>query len=386
MSQSESYLPGWNADAFRALQDQRAKYDDEREHCPVSYSSLMHWSVLRHEDVVRVVSDHDTFSNVVSRHPSVPNGMDPPEHTIYRNVILPYFSPERMQAFEPACRRVVSAMVRALPRGGEIDVMDGFAHIAAARIHTAFLGWPDDMHIALVDWTARSTAATRAQDRQALATIAAEFERLVGSMIDRRRGEDNGAHDDVMSRLMREQVMDRPLSDAEITSILRNWTMGEIGTVAASIGILAGYLAEHPDVQEALRADPGLLPRAIDEILRIDGPLVSNRRVTTRPVEIGGETLNAGERISVNWIAANRDGRVFPEPNAFRLDRNPADNLLFGEGIHVCPGAPLARMELLVTMEELLKETSQIEPGITEAPVRATYPSSGYASLSLRIQ
>lgn len=386
MSQSESHLPGWNADAARALQDQRAEYDDEREHCPISYSSLMHWSVLRHEDVVRVVTDHETFSNVVSRHPSVPNGMDPPEHTSYRRLILPYFSAERMRAFESACRAVMVEMVRNLPRDGEIEMMDGFAHIAAARIHCAFLGWPDDLHPSLADWTARSTEATRAQDRQALATIASEFEQLVGAMIDQRRTDGIGAHDDVMSGLLQEQVMDRPLSDAEITSILRNWTVGEIGTVAASIGILAGYLADHPDLQEQLRADPALLPQAIDEILRIDGPLVANRRVTTRQVEIGGETLAAGERVTVNWISANRDSRVFPEPDACRLDRNPADNLLYGKGIHVCPGAPLARMELRVTMEELLKGTSRIEPGITAAPVRATHPSSGYASLPLRIR
>ena len=386
MSQNESHLPGWNADAARALQDQRAEYDDEREHSPVSYSTLMHWSIFRHEDVVRVVNDHETFSNVVSRHPSVPNGMDPPEHTLYRRVILSYFSPERMQVFEPVCREIVSEMVRALPRNGETEVMDGFAHSAAARIHCAFLGWPDDLHAALADWTARSTAATRAQDRQELAQIAGEFEQLVGAMIDQRRSGDASAHDDVMSRLMREQVKDRSLSDAEVTSILRNWTMGEIGTVAASIGVLAAYLATHPELQEQLRTNPALLPQAIDEILRIDGPLVGNRRMTTRPVEIGGESLAAGERVTVNWIAANRDSRVFPEPDAFRLDRNPSDNLLYGKGIHVCPGAPLARMELRVTMEELLKGTAQIEPGLTEAPVRATYPSSGFASLPLRIR
>jgi len=177
--------------------------------------------------------------------------MDPPEHTLYRSI---YFSPDRMQAFKPACWEIVSEMVRSLPRSGEIEVMDGFAHNAAARIHAAFLGWPDDMHIALVDRTARSTVAVRAQDRQARA-------------------------------------------------------------------------------------------------------------------EIGGETLAAGGRVTVNWISANRDSRVFPELDTFRLDRNPADNVLYGKGIHVCPGAPLAHMELHLVMGELLEEHRRSSP---ESPKRRT--------------
>ena len=131
-------------------------------------------------------------------------------------------------------------------------------------------------------------------------------------------------------------------------SILRNWTVGEVGTISAAVGILVHFLAEHPDLQQQLRDRPSLLPTAIDEILRIHGPLVANRRITTRPVEIGGRKLDAGERISLIWVAANRDGRVFEDADAFRLDRDPAQNLLYGMGIHVCPGASLASLELRV--------------------------------------
>jgi hypothetical protein len=185
---------------------------------------------------------------------------------------------------------------------------------------------------------------------------------------------------------MHERVEGRPLKREEIASILRNWTAGEIDTISAAVGILVHYLARQAGLQMQLRAEPSLLPAAIDEILRIHGPLVANRRITTRPVEIGGRKIDTGERISLNWISANRDGRVFEAPDAFRLDRDPAKNLLYGLGIHACPGAPLARLELQVAMEELLRRTTAIELAPDKSPTNATYPASGVSALPLKIQ
>ncbi|MCC6705678.1 MAG: cytochrome P450, partial [Thermomicrobiales bacterium] len=190
---------------------------------------------------------------------------------------------------------------------------------------------------------------------------------------------------DVMASLVHDEVYGRPLTDAEIASILRNWTAGEIGTIAASIGIVVHYLAVHQDIQAQLRGDPSVLATAIDEILRIEGPLVMNRRVTTRAVELGGRTIGANERVALNWVSANRDETVFENPDEFRLDRNANDNLLYGAGIHVCPGAPLARLELLLTLEELLSRTTRIELDADAAAERAVFPASGYASLPVII-
>jgi cytochrome P450 len=136
-----------------------------------------------------------------------------------------------------------------------------------------------------------------------------------------------------------------------------------------------------PDITQ-----PSLLPAAIDEILRIHGPLVANRRITTCPVQIRGRKIDAGERISLIWIAANRDGRVFKDPDTFHLDRDPDQNLLYGAGIHVCPGAPLARMELRVVMEELLERTTEIQPVRDKSPATAVYPASGFVTLPLRMR
>ena len=185
---------------------------------------------------------------------------------------------------------------------------------------------------------------------------------------------------------MNEKVWGRLLSNEEIASITRIWTVGEIGSIASSVGILVQYLAEHADLQQQLRDQPSLLPAAIDEILRIHGPLVASRRITTCPVKMGERAIETGERISLNWVAANRDAEVFEDPDTFRLDRNPDDNLLYGAGIHVCPGAPLARLEMRVFMEELLKRTSSIQLIPNQPPTNAVYPASGFAMLPVKFQ
>jgi cytochrome P450 len=238
----------------------------------------------------------------------------------------------------------------------------------------------------LIHWTTKNHEATLAQDREAMAEVAREFEDFIDAQLETRRRAGAGPDADVTASLMHEKIEGRPLSREEITSILRNWTAGEVGTIAAAVGILAHFVAEHAELQGQLRAQPSLLPAAIDEILRIHGPLVANRRSTTRPVEIGGRKIDAGERLSLIWISANRDGRVFKDPDAFRLDRDPSKNLLYGAGIHVCPGAPLARMELRVVMEELLERTARIEAVPGKSPTNAVYPASGFSNLPLIVR
>ena len=378
--------PDWDPKSDAVLHNQLAAYDDMRERCPVAYSELLGWSLFRHEDLVRVLNDPDAFSNVVSSHRSVPNGMDPPEHTEYRRIIEPYFRPERMEAFESQCREIASNLVRSLLGRDEVEVIGEFAQSFAVQVQCAFLGWPPEMHQPLRVWTRKNHEATHARDRAAMAEIARDFDGYIDELLGKRRKAEGQASQDVSANLLRERVWGRPLRNEEIASILRNWTVGEIGTISAAVGILVHYLAQHPDLHRRLRAEPSLLPAAIEEILRIHGPLVANRRVTTRPVEIAGRTIGAGERISLNWISANRDGRAFQDAGTFRLDRDPGTNLLYGKGIHVCPGAPLARMVLRVVMQELLGHATRFNLVSDRRPTKAAYPVSGFATLPMRIE
>ena len=377
--------PDWDPRSQRVLDDQIAAYDELRRRCPVAYSEYLSWSLLRHADVMRVLLDHSSFSNAVSGHLSVPNGMDPPAHTAFRRIIEPYFGPQRILAFEPRCREIAAERVARLPSDGEVELMGTFAREFAVRIQCAFLGWPDDLQESLREWIRTNHEATLAGDRAALAAVALEFDGHVRALLEARRRRGAAVPDDVTDSLLRERIGDRPLTDEEIVSILRNWTVGELGTIASCVGILAHYLADNPALQRQLREQPAMLPAAIDEILRIHAPLIANRRSATRPVEFDGRTIEAGERISLIWASANRDEAVFGDPDEFRLDRDPALNLLYGAGIHVCPGAPLARLELRVVMEELLCATREIAPRPGRAPAKATYPASGFASLPLWI-
>ncbi|HRD92115.1 MAG TPA: cytochrome P450 [Accumulibacter sp.] len=386
MTVNERLQDDWDPKSDAVQRDQRAAYDGMRERCPVAYSDFLGWSLFRHQDIVRVLNDPDTFSNAVSRHLSVPDGMDPPEHTEFRRMIMPYFRPERVDAFEPQCREIAANLLQSLLERDELEFIGDFAHWFAVRIQCASLGWPLEMCEPLRLWTQKNHQATFARDRQAMTEIAREFEGYVHQLLQSRRAAGAQAGDDITSSLLRQEVQGRPLRDDEIVSVLRNWTVGEVGTISAALGILVHYLSQHPDLQQQLRAQPSLLPAAIEEILRIHGPLVANRRITTRPVEIGGRTIAAGERLSLIWISANRDGRVFEDPEAYRADRDQAENLLYGAGIHVCPGAPLARMEMRVAMEELLGRTTGIAPIPAKPPTAAVYPGSGFATLNLRIR
>jgi cytochrome P450 len=375
----------WDPRSAEVQADQIKAYDVMRRRCPVAHSDYLHSSLFRHADVVRVLHDPAVFSSQVSTHLNVPNGMDPPQHTTYRRLIEPYFGAQALAAFEPECRRIAREMAGALPERGDVEWMEDFARDSAMRMLCAFMGWPAALHGPLREWVRKNHAATLAQDRAAMAEIAFEFDGHIRAQLELRRA-DGLAGTDVITRLANERIDGTPLQDAEIVSIVRNWTVGELSTMAACIGILAGYLASRPALLASLRAEPAGLPTAIDEILRIDAPLIANRRIVRQPVEIGGTRFAPGDQLSLMWASANRDEAVFGDPDDFQPGRDPSLNLLYGAGIHVCPGASLARLQIRIVMEALLEQVLSLELVPGEAPVRAPYPTGGYSWLPLRIE
>lgn len=378
--------PDWDPRAPAVLDDQVAAYDALRRRCPVARSDYLHWSLLRHADVMRALLDHETFSNAAFTHLTVPNGMDPPDHAAFRRIIEPYFAPEMMAAFAPACGDIAEAIAARLPRRGEIDAIPAVAEDFALRVQCAFMGWPDALHRPLRTWTRRNAEATLARDPARLAEVALEFDGHIRALLEDRRQAGARAPRDVTTRLVQERVDGRPLTDPEIVSIIRNWTVGEVGTITAAVGIILHHLAERPALQDALRAAPAGLPAAIDEILRIHAPLIANRRVTTRPVTVGGRHIPAGARVTLIWASANRDEAAFGDPDAYDPDGNAARNLLYGAGIHVCPGAPLARLELRLIIGALLRRTDRIAAVPDRPPARAVYPGGGFTRLPLWIE
>ncbi|GMW03165.1 MAG: cytochrome P450 [Candidatus Hydrogenedentota bacterium] len=357
--------------------------DAMRRLCPVAHGGPGKWYVLGHRETTNVLLDHETFSNEVSSRLSVPNGMDPPAHTPFRRLIEPLFSREYLAPIEAPCRAIAEELIVGAVGAEKVEVMDEIAYPFAGRAQCAFLGWPDALASLLVEWTRRNQAAARAADRAMLRMLAAQFEAVVADLLRRFR-QNRAARNRVMNTLLEARVDGRPLNDEELTSLFRNWTVGEIGTISASVGIVLQAMAVHPGLQAMLRAQREKLPAAIDEILRAHGPLVSNRRRAKYDSTIGGCPIQAGDELNIMWTAANRDESVFDRPDEIMPERDGRLSLLYGAGIHVCPGAPLARLELLTFMEECLNRCRNIESYPAEQPAYARHPAGGYSRISLR--
>ncbi len=373
----------WDPRDEATLEDPLSTYDAMRRNHRLAWSDYQQWSVFHHADAMRLLTEPMVFSNVVSNRVSVPNGMDPPEHTRYRALIEPYFSPERVAQFRPDCQRIADDLVDGIVPGTPFDAVTELAEEYALRVQCAFMGWHDRYRGALREWVHKQQAATLAGDRQALESMASEFDGYVHELIEERKHLGPGEQNDNTTALMNERLDGKPLSQQELVSLLRNWTVGEVGTISASVGILLNYLAHHNDLQDELRHHQQPLSPAIDEILRIDAPLMSNRRRTTCPVHLGGRDLEAGSRLTLLWASVNRDEAVFGDPDRFDPVTNAPHNLLYGAGPHLCPGAPLARMELTVLMSAVLEQTSRIQLMVSEPARRAHYPAGGFASLPL---
>lgn len=377
----------WNSRSPEVQEDQIAAYDSMRARCPVAHDEFMGYTLFKNEDVRYALEHPELFSNRVStRHIAVPNGMDAPEHTAFRAINDKYFTPERMQAFEPQIREVVHQLVRDIPRGETVDIMGEFATRYAMRVQNAFMGWPESLEEALIAWMNKNRSATLKRDRAEIASVAVEFDGYIRALLDERRA--NPALQDVTAELLHDRVelpgqKPRVMTDEEIVSLIRNWTVGELSTVSAIVGVIVNFLGEHQGEADRLRQHPEYIGHAVEEILRLQDPLVANRRITTADVEVGGRTIPAGCPVTINWTSANRDEGAFEDALDYRPDRDQSMNLTYGAGIHVCPGAPLARLELRVLVEELLAATESIT---VESTVNAQFPVAGYSSVKVVVR
>lgn len=360
--------------------DPRATYDALRSKCPVAVGADG-WMLLRHAEVLAAATDPGTFSSRVTARRAIPNALDGADHAVYRAVVERYLTAERVALQEEPCRAHAVAVVDALPRGSTVEVVAGVGIPYAVRSQSSWLGWPADLEDELVGWIDANHAAARSGSAEQNVEVAASFDQMIRGLLKTRRDRPSN---DVTGELMNDTVDGRPLSDEEIVSILRNWTAGDLGSLATSVGVVLGFLTANPPVQQQLRdlveaADSESLEAAVEEILRIDDPFVSNRRVSTREVAIGGERIPKGARVLLNWTAANRDPLVFGDPDRFDPVANADSNLVFGAGPHSCPARALTLMELRVVLEEILRGTAWIDPSPDENAARETLPMGGWS-------
>ena len=376
----------WDSHSAAVQENQLAAYDQMRHRCPVAYDHYLGYSVFRHGDVMALLAQPEVYSSRVSaRHLAIPSGLDGEEHRAFRAINDKYYTPERLATFAPRFRAIIRELVRGLPVNGPVEIMEAFAKPYAMRLNNAFMGWHERFEAPLSQWIEKNRRATLEQDRAKIAAIALEFDQYIHEILEERR---QRPHNDITAELMDDLVPLNPprkMSEEELVSLIRNWTVGELSTVAASAAIVLKFLAANPAEQGRLRADFSAIPAALEEMLRLEDPLVSNRRKTSCPAQLGGRALPAGAPITINWVSANRDEAAFPDALSYKPERDQSKNLVYGWGPHRCPGAPLARLELRLLLEEMLSYWAEIAPAEANYFDRAIYPIAGYRRLNLRL-
>ena len=338
--------------------------------------------ISRHADVVAAANDPDTYSSSVSRYLQVPNGLDGLSHRAARELLDPFFSPARMAALAPVIDAVAAEVLADVPYGVEVDAVGDLGARFAVQAQSCWLGWPADLEPTLLAWMDDNREAARLGDPVRMREVAESFDAIITRLISARRGPQ--PPEDVTTELVRLNAPSAAtLSGACLVSILRNWTGGDLGSLALCVGVIVHWLATHPAHQEDLRraVDPEL-DAAIDEILRIDDPFVSNRRMTTRETEVGGCPVRAHQQVVLHWTEANRDPEVFGNPDVFSPETNAANNLVYGTGPHACPGRPLATLELRLFTRALLQR-GRVELSTLSTPVRELPPLGGYSSVPM---
>jgi cytochrome P450 len=340
--------------------------------------------IRRHDTVIAVAHDPHTFSNAVSQHVHVPNGLDGEEHAAARRLLDPFLAAEAIDPLEPRFAEIVRTLLTELAEaGGAFDAVHELGARYAVRAQSAWLGWRPDLEDTLLNWVAENRAASRSRDVERMRRVADDFDAIVASLVAERR---ETPHDDVTTRLMNVRTEDgRPLREDELVSVLRNWTGGDLSSLALCAGIVLHWLAMHP--RHAMRfgaASDAELDAAIDEILRLDDPFVSNRRVATRDAVVAGCQLTAGDIVVLDWRAANRDPAAFSDPDAFDAHAHAAGNLVYGAGPHVCPGRGLSTLELRVLVREVLAVGS-LELDVRHPATREEAPVAGFRTVPVRL-
>jgi len=362
-----------------AGRDLRAYTDELRPDHPVVRNDRGEWVLLRHDLVRRAALDDLGFSSGVSRFLQVPNGLDGSMHTAFREALDPFLAPAALAPYRAKFDQIAAELVRSLPRGASVEAVREIGAAFAVRAQSAWLGWPPELEGRLLAWIENNHAATRTGDSARTAQVAEEFDDIIRSVLAQRRCESSPT--DVTGELLRVRVHGRELADAEIVSVLRNWTGGDLGSIALCVGVLVHNLASRPELQSLLREGvlDAQLDLVIDEVLRIDDPFVSNRRVTTRAVDLVGVRLPAGAPVKLHWTSANRDDCVFSDPDVFDPAGHASDNLVYGVGRHACPGRLLATLELRIAVRALLAGTTSITLDPNRPAEREVAPVGGWA-------
>jgi cytochrome P450 len=319
--------------------------------------------------------------------------MDPPDHTRERALLMRLLTPKRLKGSEDYIRRLADQQLDEFVAQGDCEFIGAYAQPFAMLVVASVLGVPEEDHQRFregfgLTGTVGEVGAGEEGTPEAnpLGWLDAWFAEYIE---DRRRQ----PRDDVLTELALATYPDGTTPD--VTSVVRTSTFlfaaGQ-ETTARLLAAALKHLAEHPELQVALRADREKIPGFLEEVLRVESPVKTDFRLTNRSTTVGGVDIAAGTPVMLLNGAANRDPRRFECPNDFRADRpNAQAHIAFGRGVHSCPGGPLARAESRVSLERILDRTRNIRlseehhgpPGARRLDYEATWILRGLTSLHL---
>lgn len=335
---------------------------------PTSGNQHGAWVVTRYEDIRRVYEDNALFSTegvaqfqmLAGEHwPSIPLGIDPPNHGKYRKFLNPWFTPVAMKRMEPRIRGIIGEMIGAFAERGEVDIAHDFGRVFPVRVFLDLMGFPFAMFDQFLDWEwdilHESAIATKAAAVRGILAYLREF-----------IAEKQAAPDATLgSYIANGCIEDRQLAPEEVLGMTWFLWLGGLDTVASSVSQMFRRLGMDPALQARICDNPAIIPTAVEEFLRVQ-PLINSGRRVKRDFTWHGVHIKEGDWVSVFNSSGNFDPGQFDAPRRFEPTRTANRHFTLSGGVHLCLGAHLARRELRVLLEEWFTRIPQpfaIKPG-----------------------
>lgn len=344
---------------------------------PVFFSPFLNaWIVTRYEDVVAVLRDHQHFAAALrltglekltpeavallrtSPLQNVPALLftDPPEHTRLRGCLTKAFSAQRMATLEPQIRVLANRLIDHFPASRQMDFMESFAWSYPILVIGRLLNVPEEDMEQINRWSRDMVtlmyAAPSPEQQLVYAQHMLELQHYICALAEDHR---RRPQDDVISDLYRAvEAGQAPLTPLEVAAMLQVLLTAGFETTTKFLGNCMFHLLSDRSRWESMMTDPGYIPPLIEEALRFDGPGLATLRIARGDVVVGGKSIQKGDRVQAVLISANHDDALFSDPETFHLSQESSPrHLTFGYGIHFCLGAPLARLESRVALEQL---------------------------------
>ena len=346
----------------RWVEDPYPIWDELRQKCPIAHTDRYNGAYLplRYDDIRAIAYDPEHFSSrkvaVREKHPPNDRGAppitsDPPRHRLARMVLLPPFTPQAIEKITPKARTVCNELIDAFIGTGRCDAAVEYSQHIPVRMIAHMLGVPETDGDRFRDWINRILQAGITDDLALLSALEEMTEYFRPHVYERRKS----PRDDLISYLVQQQYPDGGyFTDNHVLGSLRLLLVAGIDTTWSGIGSCIWHLATHLEDRRRLVAEPSLMPTAIEEFLRAYSPVTMAREVV-QETTINGCPFKPGQMVLLSFPAANRDPAMFPDADKVIIDRKQNRHAAFGLGIHRCVGSNLARMELTVAVEELLK-------------------------------